>query len=367
MRSTVAEISKSNLKENLKFIRSLAPNTAVMAIVKANAYGHGILPVSDLLRSEGVEFLGVAFPEEGIRLRQSGDSGPIVVLVPAMAEEAMLFCEYDLQPAVSNMEFVEAMSKAASKLQVQAKLHLFIETGMNREGIYPEDTLKFLEYAKKLPNIEFIGICTHFATSSGDLEYAKLQLSIFNNLLDKLTSASHSFKYIHTSNSGAIANLPEARFNLVRPGMALYGYPPDKSLFGKFDVKPVLTLKSRVALIRRIKAGDTVGYGREFKASKDTSIATIPIGYGDGYFKTLTHKTQCLIAGKFYNMVGTICMDECMVELGDDDVRIGDEVILIGTQGKHSISAYDLSEKIGTIPYEITTAISARVPRIYVD
>lgn len=367
MRSTVAEVNVSNLYYNLKSIRKYSGNSAIMAIVKANAYGHGLIPISKFLRNDGVEFLGVAFPEEGIALRQSGDDMPIVVLGAASPEEASLFVKYDLQSAVSSFDFVEAVSREAKNAGTIANLHLFIETGMNREGIHPNEAVPFLNKSAKLPNIEFVGVCTHFATSCTNINYANQQLELFNSALDEITAKGYCLKYIHASNSGGLVNLPQARFNLVRPGIMLYGYEPDSNLYGKLDLRPIMTLKSRIALSRKLLTGESVGYGRSFISEKDTVIATIPIGYGDGYLYTLSHKAQCLIRGKRYNLVGTVCMDAVMVDLEGDEIPAGEQVILIGTDGYESIDCYELADLAGTIPYEITTALSARVPRVYVS
>ncbi|MBI5326302.1 MAG: alanine racemase [Ignavibacteriae bacterium] len=367
MRSTVAVINISNLRHNLNRIRELAPNSKVMAIVKANAYGHGISEISKSLEKFGVDYLGVAFADEGITIREAGIKIPIVVLVPTFPDEAKKFVEYDLQASVSTYEFVSELSKESIKAGKTSKVHLCIGTGMNREGIQPGDAVVCMEKCKSISNIDFVGVCTHFATSSTDPVFVKRQLRLFNETLETLKQAGYSFPIIHTANSGAIANHPEAHFSIVRPGMSIYGYSPIPELAKKFDVKPILELKTKVVMMRKIRSGESVGYDRLFISPKPTTIATIPIGYGDGYFKTLTNKSQCLINGKRYSLVGTVCMDECMVDVGDDEVNVGDEVVLLGKQGNEEITAFELASKIGTIQYEILTAISARVPRLYVE
>jgi alanine racemase len=367
MRTTTAYINKKNLRYNIRRIRALAPNSAIMAVVKANAYGHGLLGISQILRFDGIEFLGVAFANEGVLLRESGDTQPIIVLIPSFPDEAFLFCKYNLQAAISSAEFLEALSKEAEKMNVLVKTHLHLDTGMKRDGIDAKDAVAFMKNYYQLPNIELIAVSTHFATSATNIEFAKEQLLLFNGTLLKLKEAGFNFRYTHAANSGAIANLPESNFNLVRPGLSLYGYPPTAELRDKLKVKPILSLKTQVVVTRRIKAGESVGYERLFVSKKDTTIATVPIGYGDGYFKTLTGRAQCLIKGKRYNIVGSICMDECMVDCGDDDIKPGDEVVLIGKQGDEEIWVDDIAGWVGTIPYEITTALSARVSRVYIE
>ncbi|OGU14647.1 MAG: alanine racemase [Ignavibacteria bacterium GWB2_35_12] len=367
MRSTIAVINKSNLKHNLNRIREIAPNSKVMAIVKANAYGHGIVEISKFLEEFGVDYLGVAFADEGIIIREAGVKVPIVVLVPTFPEEAKKFVDYDLQASVSTYEFVKELSEQAVKAGKKVPVHLCIGTGMNREGIQPGDALHCMEKCKGMSNINFIGVCTHFATSSTDPVFVKRQLRLFTETIETLMQAGYNFPIIHTANSGAIANHPEAHFSIVRPGMSLYGYPPVPELADKLKVKPILMLKTKIVMMRKIRKGESVGYDRLFISPKPTTIATIPVGYGDGYFKTLTGKAQCLINGKKYNIVGTVCMDECMVDVGDDEINVGDEVVLIGNQGDEKITAMEIANKIGTIQYEVLTAISARVPRIYIE
>ncbi|MGA2297097.1 MAG: alanine racemase [FCB group bacterium] len=367
MRGTYAEVDLGKLKYNISVLRKYINHKEVLAIVKANGYGHGIVEISKAFRRENVKFLGVAFPEEGIAIRQSGDTEPIVVLVPSLPEEAEDICRYDLQPLASSMDVMEVLSGEAVKQNKNIKVHLMIGTGMNREGVQPWDAVEFMKNVSRLPNLEMIGVCTHFATSTSDYKFVKRQLDLFNDTLEKLNSAGYTFQYTHASNSGAVINFPESHFNLVRPGLMLYGYPPNKSLYENLYLKPVLTLKSKVAFTRSIKKGESVSYERLFIADKPTNIVTIPIGYGDGYFKSLTGRAQCLIKGKRYDIVGAICMDELMADIGDDDINIGDEVVLIGEQGNEIISAYEIAERAGTIIWEVLTSISARVPRIFIE
>ncbi|MFC2131423.1 alanine racemase, partial [Bacteroidota bacterium] len=289
------------------------------------------------------------------------------VLIPSFPDEAQYFCKYNLQAAISSEEFLLALSREAKKRGVIIKTHLLLDTGMNRDGINAGRAVSFMQEYGKLPNIEMIGVSTHFATSPSNIDFAKQQLRLFNETLEKLNNAGFHFRYIHAANSGAIANLPESYFNLIRPGLALYGYAPSAETRDRLNVKPIMTLKSQVVVTRRIEAGESVSYDRLFVAKKPTTIATIPIGYGDGYFRTLSGRAQCLIKGKRYNIVGSICMDECMVDCGDDDINPGDEVVLMGKQGNEEILADEIAAWVGTTPYEVTTSISARVSRVYIE
>jgi alanine racemase len=367
MRHTIAVISKQSLAHNVARIRSIAGEADIIAVIKANAYGHGMIGFASELIKLGINFFGVAYADEGIILRENGFSQKIIVLVPETNGNAKLCVDFDLTPVIYSFEFAEALSAEATAIGKQAKGHLFIDTGMNREGLRTAMVLDFMKKAESLKNLTIEGFCTHFATSTNNLTFANQQLNLFNQTLDELHNNGYEFKYKHAANSGGIVNLPESRMNLVRPGMTLYGYPPAADLEEILKLKPIMTLKTKVISVRRIYKGDTVGYGLEYISEKERSIATIPIGYGDGYMRGLTHKAQCLIGGNRYDFVGTICMDVAMIDIGDDDIKCGDEVVLIGRQGDDFISAYELSDKLGTIPYEVTSAISARVPRVYVD
>ncbi len=367
MRSTIAEISIDNLKHNLSMLRKNSDNAEVMGIIKADAYGHGLVQIASFLRKENVKILGVAFADEAVALRKSGDNGEIFVTIPGTEYDTELYCAYNIQSSVEDINIVRKLSEEAHSRNMKVKTHLFINTGMNRDGIDPKNALEFMEQCKSLEGIDMIGILTHFASSElEDKSFALNQLEIFNETVTLLNENGYHFKYIHTANSGAIANLPESKFNLVRAGISLYGYMDYEYLASKLNLKPILTLKSKVININKIESGDNVGYSLNFISEKQSKIAVVPLGYGDGYHRTLSNKAECLINGKRYGLVGTICMDQCLVDVGNDDVHIGDEVIFIGNQGNESIKCYELAEKIGTIPYEITTALKWRVPRIYI-
>lgn len=368
MRLTLAEVSVAKLKRNFEKIRKAAPESKIMAIVKANAYGAGMVEISRRLDKMGAEFFGVAFAGEAETLRQNGIEKPILVLVPPRAREAELFCEYDLQTITYSKDVLRRFSKAAAKRGKTVKTHLFIDTGMRRDGIKPEEAVEFMKLAEDSPGVEIVGICTHFADSPNpDRAFTLRQLDLFNKTKSELESLGYVFEYVHAANSGAIFNVPEARFNLVRPGISLYGYAGSEELERAANLEPIMGLKTRVLQTRRLKKGDTVGYGMRFIADKDMNIAVLPIGYGDGLSAALFGKANCLICGRKYRLIGTICMDQCMVDLGDEVCEAGKEAVLLGESGEEFINAYDIAKSYGTIPYEVLTAISARVPRVYVD
>jgi alanine racemase len=367
LRFTVAEINTKFLKDNLAQIRARVPDTPIMAMVKANAYGHGIVKCSQILRGEGVEMLGVAFANEAMMLRNTGDTGEIVVMTPPEAEEAEFFAMYNLQAVASSLEVMVALSNEFQKQGKVLKAHLYIDTGMRRDGIEPTEAVEFMRVCAELQNVEIIGVCTHFATSDdADKTFVNEQLERFKNCVEVLKSAGFTFQYVHAANTGAIADLQDAYFNLIRPGISLYGYHPSDVLQNPMDLKPIMRLKTRIISLRRIPAGESVSYARRYFTTDETTIGSIPIGYGDGFPRALTNRAEVLIRGKRYNQVGAICMDQCMVDLGDEDIHIGEEVILLGKQGGEEITAAEIAAKLGTIVYEVLTNISARVPRVYI-
>ncbi len=366
MRSTTAIIDISKLKSNYNILRKLAPKAALMAIVKANAYGHGLIECSTALQNMGADYFGVAFVSEGIKLREAGIAKPILVLVTPNESELEAYCKHNLEIIANSIEILTKLNSLADEYQKKINTHLFINTGMNRDGIRPEEAFQFYNKAVKLKNINFIGICTHFTSSDEkDTSFTLHQIELFNNVLEDFNSKGIKFRYIHAANSAAIINYPQSVYNMIRPGIALYGY--DLSETKKFPFEPILTLKTRVNRILELNAGESVGYNRKFIAQTKTRICTIPIGYGDGFPYSVNGSTECIINGKKYPLIGTICMDQSIVNIGFDPVQSGDEVILIGSDGLNSISAIEIAYQNSTIPYDILTSLQERVPRLYVE
>lgn len=366
MRVTVAEVNLDNLRYNVSFLKKIGGNTSIMAVVKANSYGHGAVEVSKVLQSEGVHHFAVAYADEAVALRNNGINGNIVILVQPTENDYELICRYDLQPVCGSLTFLEGLQKYAENKDFIVKAHLFIDTGMSRDGVNPDDALNFMQKAANFKNIRFVGISTHFTSAADDLKSTKQQTDLFKHTVDKLENSGFKFEYVHASNTAGLVNYPEAHFNLVRPGLGLYGYPPDRAIADKYDLKPLMSWKTKVILKRRLKPGDTVSYNREYVVREPATIVTLPVGYGDGLVRSLKGKIECIIRGKRYPIVGVICMDECMVNVGNDDIEIGDDVVLLGKQGNEEINAMDLADAAGTIPYEITTLITSRVPRVYI-
>ncbi len=368
-RSTVATIDLDALAANLAQIRLQAPAAAVLAMVKANAYGHGMVPIARVLQHLGVDMLGVAFVDEAALLRSHGISIPITVLTPIEPEEAGLAIELGVTAVVCDLEHARWLSHAAVASQRQIGVHIYVDTGMHREGFSPLQVPGSAEVIRKLPGLYLDGICTHFATSDDPQStFLEHQLSTFAHVVEECSSLGITFANIHAANTGAIWRSAQTHFTMIRPGLSLYGYsahPADNAA-----LRPAMSVTSRIVSMRRIRAGESVSYGRRFVAESDTTIATIPIGYGDGYQRRLTGKAWCIVGETLYPVVGTVCMDEIMVDVGDAPVSLGDKVILIGSSEKGlnatSITAVTLAEWADTIPYDITTGISQRVPRVYV-
>lgn len=365
MRPTQAIIDTHKLRNNYHTIKKKINYAEITAIVKANAYGHGIVDVSAVLQDEGCNYFGVAIPEEAILLRQRGIKANILVIYPVLPDQAYYFCKYDLQASLCSLDFAQALSDMCGNSGKTVKCHLFINTGMNRDGVQYGEAVEYMNRISRLPGIDVIGAYTHFATASSDFEFARKQLSIFQETIEQLMTAGYSFQWLHTANTAAIAHLEDSYFNMVRPGIALYGGGPDIETSKILEVEPILTLKSKITMLSSINCGDSVGYDRLFTADRPMKIATVPIGYADGYFKTLTGKSRCLINGKSYDIAGSVCMDEIMINIENEDFQLGDDIIIIGKDRDEEISIYELAQKQGTIPYEVTTAISSRVLRVY--
>lgn len=364
-RPTEAIIDLNTLRHNYSVIKKAAGNSEIMAVVKANAYGHGDVEVSRALAREGVKHFGVALVEEGIKLRNNGIKGNIYILSGITNGQEDEIINFGFIPLLSDIETAERFAMVAKRIRKIVEVHLKIDTGMGRLGFLPWQADVFFKTIKKLKNIRVTGIASHFADlSEGDTRFAEEQMRIFNNVISAGVRNGFMFNWIHIANSAAIFLLPNARFNLVRPGIALYGYPPFKKC--KEPLKPVMELKTRIIFLKRVPGGYSISYGRTFYTKRESLIATIPIGYADGMNRLMSNKGEVLVGGKRVPIVGRVCMDLTMIDVTKiDRVRVGDEVVIIGRQGKQYITALEIADKIDTISYEVLCNISARVPRRY--
>ncbi|MBX7150550.1 alanine racemase [bacterium] len=365
IRPTYAIVDLGALDHNIRQIRGRVGFKKIMAIVKANAYGHGILEVTQQAVRSGVEYIGVGFLEEGMFLRQHDVEAPILVMGGILGYQVKKFIQNDLEITVSSLELAQHINDEVKN--TKARVHLKIDTGMERIGVSHRHAVEFVTRVARLPNIEIVGIYSHFATADDeDKSFAHTQFERFNDVLDTLKKNGIEIPIKHMANSGAVVDLQSSIMDMVRPGIVLYGMTPSSHMKNNLLLKPVMTLKSKVVFLKRVQAGTGISYGLKYYTKRETSIVTIPIGYGDGYSRLLTNKADVLIRGKRYPVVGAVCMDQLMVDVGDDRINIGDEVILIGQMGDEEITANDIADKMGTIPYEVTCMINARVPRVYI-
>ena len=368
VRPTRVEVDLKILAENFKAIKTHVGNTKVMPVLKANAYGHGLVRIAQLYEELKADYLGVAVVEEGILLREMGIKIPILVLGGVWGNQIPLFLKHNLAITASSIDKLKQIDETSAQMKAKAIVHLKVDTGMERIGVHYYNAEKFLETAHSLKNIYVEGIYSHFATAeSDDLTFTKLQLERFSEVLDYYIRHSIETPIRHISNSGAILQMPEANMDMVRPGIMLFGVYPSMNINKTVDVKPALTWKSLVVYFKVIKTGNAVGYGLTFKPNHNIRAVTIPVGYGDGYFRSMSHKAKVLLNGKLYPVIGNISMDQIVVNIENDSAYNGDEVILLGSDGKNLITAEYLAEWAGTIPYEILTNINTRVPRIYLE
>jgi alanine racemase len=338
-----------------------------MAVVKADGYGHGAVQVSKEALECGADRLGVALPEEGIVLRKAGIMAPIQILGEIHPLASLMVIENDLIPTLCSTVVADALGREAGRLGQRIKVHIKVDTGMNRLGLPVNDVPDFMGYLKQYPSLEVEGIFTHFACADDpDSDYTQKQLSSFRKLLSKLESSGSRFSLKHAANSAATIFFPETHLDMVRIGIALYGLHPSEATKNKINLEPVLSLISVVSQLKSVSAGEGASYGLTYKAAKDTKLALLPLGYGDGYTRLFSNKAEVVIAKQRFPIVGNVCMDQSLVEVGEaNNIEVGDEVVLIGKQGGQEISADELAGILGTINYEITCMINKRVPRRY--
>lgn len=375
---TYAEISLSALKKNFTALKKIANNKSdnkvkICSIVKANAYGHGMNEIAHALTEYGTEYLGTADYNESIRLAdylKENDKENIPILCLGIMTEGKLFEEIisrNIDVSVTDLKIAACLDNFARGKNKTVNIQIQVDSGINRIGFSIKDAYEAVSSLRNFKNLCLKGIYSHFATSEiPDNEYAKKQLREFKQLVNELEGSVHKFELKHISNTGGIMNYNDPYFNMVRPGISLYGYFPDEkyaNVNNDAGLEPVMTLKTRVKFIKVLEKGQSISYGRKFISQSKTTIASIPAGYGDGYSNALTNKSHVVINGKKFRTAGAICMDWTMVDLGlESGVKIDDEVIVFGKE----YPAYELAKIIGTIPYEIVCLVTPRVPRIYI-
>lgn len=368
VRPTFVEVDLSRLTENLRMIRRHVKPARVMAILKANAYGHGLVEVARHLSRVGIDYLGVAFLEEGILLRERGIDVPILVLGGILGNQVPLFLDYDLTLTASSVEKLSQIEREARRRNVRARVHLKIDTGMERIGVHYYSAEELLEAVLRCQHCDVEGIYSHLANADAqDLTSARVQMERFTDVLETFAERGLRPPLRHIANSGAILQMPDSHLDMVRAGILLYGVYPSPETSQSVPVQPALSWRSHVVYFKVVKPGHAVSYGSTWQSDHMVRVVTVPVGYGDGYFRSLSNRSQVIIRGKRYPVIGRICMDQLMVNIEWETAYNGDEVVLLGEDGDASVSVDELAEWAGTIPYEILTNINTRVPRIYVQ
>ncbi len=376
LRPSWVEVNLKAIEHNTRRLADIAAPAELMAMVKANAYGHGAIPVARAALRGGATWLGVYAIGEGIELRNAGITAPILVVGPTMPAWARAGVEHNLTLTIFSLDAARAIADAARELRTRARVHIKIDTGMARLGVMPEQIGDFARAVRELSTLEIEGAFTHLAMSDtpdahgiigwGNA-YTQMQIETFRQVVAQLEAMGIVLRYRHIANSPAVLNQREAHFNLVRAGILLYGLDPSPEVPRPADFIPALSFKTQVALVKQVPAGTYVSYGATFRTQRETRLAVLMVGYGDGFRRKPNNYGEVLVRGARAPIVGRVCMDQTMIDVTDiAGVREGDEVVLIGRQGAEEIRAEEVGEKLGTNNYETVTTISARVERRYV-
>lgn len=377
VKRTWAEISLNAIEHNYNVIRNkVADDTKVCCVIKADGYGHGAVELSQIYEKLGADFFAVSNIDEGIEIRKSGLKLPIVILGYTPVSEAENLAEYDISQAVFSLEYAKELSEKCVEEDCICKMHIKVDSGMSRIGFmcqeFPRDEYSIEEICEAccLPNLEVEGLFTHFCVSDEDAEgreFTNKQYENFIHVRDSLKKRGVDISVVHCSNSGAIEDYPETCCDMVRAGIILYGLAPSSKLADRLDLVPAMTLKTVVAFVKEVQKGATISYGRTFTADRKMKIATVPIGYADGFIRQNAKDGYMMVNGKKAKIVGRICMDQTMLDVTDiEDVKTGDEVVVFGTGENGEPTADSLAENTGTINYETVCLVGKRVPRIYI-
>ena len=362
--SSIAEIDLNAISHNLGIIRAHISEAALCAVVKSNAYGHGLLEVGTTLAADGADWLAVATVQEGMSLRAAGVACPILILRYIDERQVNTLVHGDLTPVVYDQSQIAGLARSGSSRPLN--IHLNIDTGMGRMGVRPYELGAFLRQLASAPNLHLDGVMTHFANADlVDSRSNAQQMDSFASALHELAAQGHEPRWVHASNSAASLTAPAAYFNMVRPGLALYGINPLQS-GEQYELRPAMRWTTNAIQVRTISEGTSVSYGWLWTAARASTIATLPVGYADGYSRAMTGQAQVLVRGKRVPVIGAICMDFCMIDVSDiEDFTVSDEVVLLGSQDSNEISAYDLATWRNSIPYEVICSLGDRVKRRY--
>jgi alanine racemase len=366
-----AEIDLEALRQNLGWIRSqVGPNVKILTVVKADAYGHGLKQIATLLMQSGTDIFGVANLTEAHNIRLIGRGWPILMLGACLPNEVELAIKENVMPTISSYTEAETFSTAAMRNRKQIPIHVKVDTGMGRLGLPISDALRIIQEIIKLPGLQLEGLYTHYSSAEDDEPFTKTQSKAFKELVQCLLSQNIKIPYIHANNSAGVILEPDTYYNLVRPGLLVYGIIPPgsrtKKLFLQKHLKPVMSFKCRVGLVKEVPKGTPISYGHKYICDSSKKLAVITAGYGDGYMRAGFGKAHVLIRGERCPVLGTITMDQMIVDVSHiNEVKPGDEVVLFGSQDKESITVNEVAQWFNTIPWEVFTAITYRVPRIY--
>lgn len=365
-----AEINLNNLINNIEEIKKKSHNSEIIGVVKANAYGHGAVEISKTLLNYNINKLAVANIVEAIELRENDINAPIMLL--GISEDYAIdsLIQYDVEPTVSSLDFAKKLNSKAIEMNKEIKIHIAIDSGMGRIGFRNTDKdITDIVNISKLSNLKIESIFSHFSTAdSMDKSYSNKQMDIYNSIINKLEENNVSIEKKNFSNSAAIIDIPESHYNYVRPGIIQYGYYPSNEVnTTDFNIKPVLTWKTRIIHLKEVDENEYIGYGKNYKTPRKTLVATLPVGYADGYSRGLSNKGNVIINGKLAPIIGNVCMDQFMVDVTDiPDVKLDNEVILLGSDGDVKFDADDMAEILNTISYEVLCLIGRRAPRVYI-
>lgn len=359
------EVDLARIRSNVTNLKAhLTPGTRLLAVVKANGYGHGDAQVAAAAVEGGADWLGVARVEEGASLRRHGILQPILLLAEPPIGAIKRAIELELTPTIYTETAAEEFAKSASFREIS--VHVKVDTGMHRYGVDPTEINTFLKRIAGMQGLQIGGLWSHFAVADDVLNpFTAQQLERFLRICKEVTLPRNAL--LHMGNSAAAMSFPKAHLDMVRTGIAIYGIYPSNELTDKVAIEPALELKSRIGLVSRHGKGEAISYGQRYTLERDANIATIPCGYADGLRRALSNRAEVLVGGHRYPICGTITMDHFMIDAGDDQIEIGDEVVIIGRQGEENITAYDWAEMLETIPYEVVCAVSSAVPRVYLN
>ncbi len=361
---TWAQIDLSAIRHNFRVLRKLAGKAKILTVIKADAYGHGMLPIAKVLVKEKVDFIGLSNFNEGITLRKAGIKTPVILFETTLAEQAKDIIDYKLTPTVCTLELAAALNRCAGKRT--GNIHVKIDTGMGRLGGWHEEALGFIRKLSRLRNLRIQGICTHFPSADTDRAFTQKQIRQLATLVGQLKRSGLKIPYVHAANSMGLAGYKAQVLNLARPGLMLYGLYPRPELEKKIKLRPAMSVHSKIIFLKRIKKGRSVSYGRTFVAPRPMTVATLPIGYSDGYLRGLSGKADVLVNGKRCPVLGRVTMDQIVVDVSKiKNPRLGMPVVILGRQGKQHVCAYELAQLAHTISYEIVCSLGSRLARVY--